>query len=225
MKKNPLLMLAGIVMLVCSSCKKSDSTPAPVPDTVPVISSISPASGPKNTVVTITGTDFGTNLATLKVYFNNVQATVQSATNTEIRAVVPASAGTGAVKVEKKPGVQASGPIFTYLIPGETTTFAGSSPGYLDGTGANALFSFPYGLINDAGGNIYVADRSNNRIRKITPAGVVSTIAGNSNTGNANGVGTAAEFNYPLGLCADFAQSTLYIADFGNHRIRKVIID
>ena len=78
----------------------------PIPDPAPTVTAISPASAPKNAVVTITGTNFGTNLATLKVYFNKVQATVQTATNTSITAVVPAGAGTGNVKIEKSPGVQ-----------------------------------------------------------------------------------------------------------------------
>lgn len=222
MKKNTILTMAGVCMLAISSCKKTENTPAPTPDPAPVITSITPSNGSKNTVVTITGTNFGVNLATLKVYFNGVQATVQSATNTEIRAVVPVGAGTGVVKVEKTPTVQVNGPVFNYLIPGETTTFAGNNTGYLDGTGTNALFSFPYGLINDASGNIYVADRSNNRIRKITPAGVVTTFAGSGSGGAiVNGTGTAAGFYTPVGITLD-AAGNFYVSEVSNQAIRKI---
>jgi hypothetical protein len=146
MKPRKILSMMTISAIVLmTSCKKED-TPVPTPDPLPTVTSISPASGPKNTVVTITGTNFGTNLTTLKVYFNNVQATVQTATNTAITAVVPNGAGSGVVKVEKTPTVQVNGPSFTYLTPGTTITFAGSTIGYADGTGTSALFGNPAGI-------------------------------------------------------------------------------
>lgn len=222
MKKNIILTMAGACMLAFSSCKKSDTTPAPTPNPVPVINSISPTSGPKNTVVTITGTDFGINLSTLKVYFNNVQATVQTATNTTITAVVPAGAGTGTVKVEKTPAEVVNGPSFTYLVPGFTATFAGSSVGYADGTGTNASFSSPTGITKDAAGNFYVADRNNNRIRKITPDGTVTTFAGSGTGGGiVNGTGIAAGFWAPYGITSDIS-GNLYTGEYANQAVRKI---
>ena len=100
------------------------------------------------------------------------------------------------------------------------TTFAGSSAGYIDATGLNAQFDNPQGIATDASGNVYVADFGNNKIRKITPAGVVSTFAG-STLGSANGTGTAAQFNGPMGVATD-ASGNVYVADSGNHRIRKI---
>lgn len=221
--KAILSMMTMSAIVLMTSCKKDDTpTPTPIPDPLPTVTSISPTSGPKNTVVTITGTNFGTNLATLKVYFNNVQATVQTATNTTITAVVPNAAGSGVVKVEKTPTVTVNGPAFTYLAPGATTTLAGSTVGYADGTGTSALFGNPTGITKDAAGNLYVADRNNNRIRKITPDGVVTTFAGSGSGGAiVNGTGTAAGFYTPYGITSD-AAGNLYVGEYSNQAVRKI---
>ncbi|HMH22983.1 MAG TPA: NHL repeat-containing protein [Puia sp.] len=103
-----------------------------------------------------------------------------------------------------------------------TTTFAGNgTSGYVDGPGLSAEFNRPSALTVDNLGNIWVADTWNNRIRKITPAGVVSTFAGNGVFGFLNGTGTAAEFSLPYGITVDRARN-LYIADYGNNVIRKI---
>lgn len=96
--------------------------------------------------------------------------------------------------------------------------------GTADGTGAAARFNIPAGIAVDGPGNLYVTEIGNNRIRKITTAGVVTTIAG-STAGNADGAGTAALFSSPIAACGDFANNILYVADFENHSIRKIILD
>ncbi|AYA38920.1 hypothetical protein D3Y59_11950 [Hymenobacter oligotrophus] len=109
---------------------------------------------------------------------------------------------------------------------GVVTSYAGStnaSLGSTDGLGSLARFDSPTALACDASGTLYVADLGNNRIRKITGAttGVVTTLAGSSQ-GMTDGTGTAAQFSGPIGVACD-ASGNVYVADAGNHRIRKIV--
>ena len=108
------------------------------------------------------------------------------------------------------------------------TTLAGSSSGQsgnTDGTGGAARFSENVlGLAVDGTGNVYVTDGFNDTIRKISPEKVVTTIAGSSGYGSANGTGTTARFRESRGICAD-SGGNLYVADTGNHTIRKITPD
>ena len=105
-------------------------------------------------------------------------------------------------------------------INGFVTTIAGSTEGYADGIGTAAQFNLPHHICIDTNGNLFVTDWSNHKIRKITPAGVVTTFAG-STIGFQNGIGTNAKFNYPVGICID-SDNNLYVADSDNQRIRKI---
>jgi sugar lactone lactonase YvrE len=109
-------------------------------------------------------------------------------------------------------------------VAGQVSTIAGSpaTPGSTNGTGAAALFNAPEGITIDSASNLYVADTGNNIVRKITPLGVVTTVAGTpGTTGAQDGTGAAAQFNSPEALTAD-ALGNLYIADTFNNTIRKV---
>ena len=107
---------------------------------------------------------------------------------------------------------------------GVVSTFAGTAgtTGSVDGTGAAAQFNYPSAVATDAAGNVYVADLGNRTIRKITPAGVVSTLAGTAGTnGSADGTGPAAQFNYPNGVATDNA-GNVYVADSFACTVRKI---
>jgi IPT/TIG domain/NHL repeat len=279
MKIKFLTLSVCTLVLTFYSCKKNDTVQQPVLPPLN-ITAISPASGPKNTVVTVSGKSFGTVPGNISVSFNGMQAIIQTVSDTLITAVVPAGAGTGTVKVMKN-SVQSTGPVFNYWGAGTTTNFAGSgnngyidgaaniaefrlatgvardaagnlfvadrdnycirkitpagivttfagggTPGFVDGTGTAAKFNLPFGITIDASGNLYVGEINNNAIRKITPAGVVTTLAGNPNgyAGTQDGYGSSARFNSPVGLTTD-AAGNVYVADFNNHRIRKVAPD
>jgi sugar lactone lactonase YvrE len=111
---------------------------------------------------------------------------------------------------------------------GEVTTLAGlagSGCDSVDGTGSDARFCNPNSVAVDDTGIVYVADTGNNTIRRITPDGTVTTVAGLAgSTGNADGIGGDARFNGPFGIAVDNTGS-IYVADIGNHTIRKLTPD
>ncbi|WP_311951007.1 DUF6443 domain-containing protein [Mucilaginibacter terrae] len=106
---------------------------------------------------------------------------------------------------------------------GNVTTLAGNgSAGFADGSGGSAQFYYPTGMVIDGAGNLYVADEYNHRIRKVTPQGVVTTIAGSGSIGNIEGTGTAAMFNYPYGIALD-PNGNILTSELGSHKIRKIV--
>lgn len=107
---------------------------------------------------------------------------------------------------------------------GQVSTIAGAYnlQSYADGAGTAARFNNPLGMAVDAVGNIYVADAGNHCIRKITPAGIVSTYAGNGTQGNSNGNGSAARFRYPYDIAFDATTGSLFVADYANNLVRKI---
>ncbi len=109
---------------------------------------------------------------------------------------------------------------------GVISTFAGAGIAGYSGDGgpaATAQLQFPAGLAADGAGNIYIADSGNNCVRKVTPAGVISTVAGIGSAAFSGdgGPATSAELNVPTGVTVD-AAGNLYIVDHQNSRIRKV---
>lgn len=111
------------------------------------------------------------------------------------------------------------------LSTAAVTTFAGlnGTSGTTDGTGTAARFNTPTCITRDSSNNLYVADTGNHTIRKITPAGVVTTIAGLAgSTGSTDGTGTAARFNNPRGITIVDYWKWIFVTDAGNHVIRKI---
>jgi sugar lactone lactonase YvrE len=103
-------------------------------------------------------------------------------------------------------------------VPGEA--------GHRDGAGGQSLFNDPLGMVRDAAGNLYVCDGRSHVVRKITAAGVVSTLAGEPGVpGAVDGVGRAARFRFPTDIALAGTTGILYVADSGNHCIRKITPD
>lgn len=135
----------------------------------------------------------------------------------------------GSYSVAVRDGLEtavSSNAVLTVVFPYTFTTWAGTARlGSADGTGSAARFVTPTGIAADNAGNLYIADTGNNTIRKITPAGAVTTLAGRAGSrGTANGPGSSARFDLPTGVAVDQA-GVVYVADTFNHAIRKITPD
>lgn len=112
-------------------------------------------------------------------------------------------------------------------LSGDVSTVAGlaGGAGAADGSGVTARFNAPTGLAIDGAGNLYIADSANNTIRRRTPAGMVTTLAGVATNppGSIDGLGTNAAFNSPMGLALD-ANENIYVADTENNQIRRMTL-
>lgn len=105
---------------------------------------------------------------------------------------------------------------------GTVTTLAGNgTPGYADGSKSVSRLNLPSGLALDDSGNLYIADRMNNRIRKLSPDGTLSTLVGTT-AGSIDGPFTTATINQPYGIAYHKTENSLIIAELGGHKIRKI---
>lgn len=106
------------------------------------------------------------------------------------------------------------------------STLAGKpgTAGKPDGKGDVARFQEPIGIVQDLAGNLYVADKANYKIRKITPDGTVSTFSGAGTAGGGDGTFDKATFNFPCGMAIDPTSTYIYVADEGSNRIRRVTV-
>jgi DNA-binding beta-propeller fold protein YncE len=179
-----------------------------------VISSFTPHA-PGGADVTIEGSGFSTIANENVVTINGKATTVSGATAIKLTIKVPAKAGSGLIGVTVNTKSATTTTDFTYDWQAVVTTLAGSG-------GTVGQFNHPTAVAVDKNGNVYVADYNNNRIRKITAAGEVSTFAGSGTAGYAEGTGTAAQFNRPYDIAVDTISGNVYVADFSNNRIRKI---
>ncbi len=205
------------VLLV--SCKKSDEVTQPAP----VISAIATpgglTSGPKNTVLTLRGTNFITDLSQIQVTINSKNCTVLSATDTAIKVTVPPACGSGNVML-RMGGVNYTGPFFTFIYTYTLSTFTNGLVGYVDGPYATAKIEELVGITIDGNDNIYNAQYTNPRVRKIAADSTVSTVAGDGTVGHTNANGTAAQFGN-FDFCSSDAAGNIYVADNSGY-IRKI---
>jgi sugar lactone lactonase YvrE len=245
--KKPLLLaillVSFTIFLAATSCKKSPSAAntAPTLTTTDVILDVTSTSAQSGGTITSIGSAY--------ITANGVcySSTNQTPTTTDATVIAPVISISYSFTCNlsgltpsttyylrayaSSPNGTAYGSVVKFTtsstlssVTGNITTFAGNAtPGYLDGTGVGAQFNNPNGVAVDAQGNIYVSDTFNNRIRKITANGTVTTIAGNGVAGytDASGVAANAEFYGPQGLTVD-AQGNIFVADFGNNVIRKI---
>lgn len=188
-------MATVCLFVACQKTNKTSTTPVVIPPTpvvAPVITSISPTTGPGTTKVTIYGTEFGTTTTAGMVTLNGDTVSIISVSPDSIVVTIPYGSSTGPVKVNIN-GVTATGPTFTYIPTYVVSTLAGNGVySYRDGPGDSAEFNFPKGLAIDGQGNLYVADWGNNSIRKITPDGMVSTLIGADVLGTNSGLTSVA---------------------------------
>jgi sugar lactone lactonase YvrE len=113
------------------------------------------------------------------------------------------------------------GRIIKVTPAGVVSIFVGSDEGFADGDRKTAKFYQPNGIVSDKQDNLYVADYKNNRIRKITPDGIVTTLAGSSKRGRTDGMGLNATFDGPRGITID-KKNNLFITDYENNSIRRL---
>jgi serine/threonine protein kinase, bacterial len=213
-----LTLLLFITIVACS--KNDDNTSSLPPQENPIaISSIGPTTGPKNTQVVLTGRGFSDNAASNIVTLNGKTCTVNQASTTLLNIIIPPAAGTGVITVAVA-GKSAQSNTFTFIETVTVSTLAGSTSGFADNIGTLAKFDTPKGVCTDFSGNVFVADRFNERIRKIDSTGEVITIAGGA-IGFTDGLGILARFNKPLGVAVD-ANGNVYVADADNNKIRKI---
>jgi len=114
--------------------------------------------------------------------------------------------------------------ILKLTTEGTLTTLAGNKEGFSDGAGEAASFNSPSGLVIDNDQNLFIADTGNNRIRKVTTAGQVTTLAGDGTAGYRDGPAAQAQFNGPIGVALD-PRGNVYVADSYNDRIRMITAD
>jgi len=242
-------VLAGFIILtIGNSCKKETTRNKPVKEKKWIVTTIAgngttsfangPAASagfhfPDDVAVGTDGTIYVTDIQN-----HSIRKIANGQVSTFAGGVFGIANGNGEAAEFKFPlhiSMDANGNIYTTDVgdarirkinPGaDVSIFAGEEEqGFADGDADTARFGEEAGIAADTDGNIFVADAQNNRIRKISASGKVTTVAGNGIAGFRDGPGTTAQFNFPTGIAID-TQGNLFVADGSNYRIRKITPD
>lgn len=206
------------------SCKKSSDDITPPPANAVISSVTGPggtASGAKNSIITITGTGFITDTSKIQVLINGHSCTVFTATETKITAKVPPKCGSGNLVLIIN-GKTYNGPAFTYIYAYTLSSVTNGQIGYQDGPVATAKFEEFVGITIDGNDNIYNAQYNKPRVRKISPSGDVSTMAGDGTIGHINANGTNARLGQNDIVSSD-AAGNVYVADYSGAPVKGYI--
>lgn len=224
MKRIFFQLVLAISLVVNGACDRTDSSYiASVTDVL--VSSIYPSSGLSQDIIVIIGRNFSSIKTENVVEFNGLRAVVLEASPNRLEVIVPEGVTSGNISL--RVGAQtADGPNFT-VIPQESnyivSTVAGAATfGFVDGNGFEARFRNPDGILIDLNGDVIITDRTNHSIRRMTPAGMVSTAAGTGTAGYANGI--PGQFNTPW-QCAMDASGNIIVIEKDGGRIRKIAVD
>ncbi|MDT3403538.1 NHL domain-containing protein [Mucilaginibacter terrae] len=237
--KNSLATGLIAFTMAFAACNKSNDTPdvAPTSETVPVLANVTSTGAQVSGNVTGIGSSFSITAVGVCYSATNQNPTITDSKTTDgttynfksvltgltpnttyyVRAYAQDNAGVGygSVITFKTSATGADTTVTTSTLAGSATL------GSTNGTGTAASFGNPQGIAVDGQGNIYVADSYNHIIRKVTPAGVVSTFAGSSTVGFAAGTAATAQFYSPQGIAVD-ANSNVYVTDQGNNAVYKI---
>ncbi len=218
-----LFCLLTLPVILITGCRKDDhNDPAAG---APVISSMVPAMGPKGTLVTLTGSGFGTDTSAVAVFINAKRMLVTTVAPDKIEFIPGPRTGSGLVSLVVN-GNAVSGPWFEYIYTVHVTTFSGQPgvSGFANGAATDVRYNKPRGLALDVQGNLYVADEQNHRIRRVSPVGDAITFAGNGIAGHNDGPPLSASFNAPADVEIDEINGHVYVADRLNHCIRRLTL-
>lgn len=238
MKKHKVIsaIFYGFVLLLqlgLASCKEEffqqiDDSYIHDINTPFVINNFSPLEGSEASEVVINGNNFSSKVSDISVKINGKSVVVMGSSQRRIIVKIPAALGSGIIEITIAGKTVNTTEPFIYTLKRTVSTLAGSGvAGFADGAAAAAQFDFRSnaGMDIDSKGNLYVADIFNNCIRKITPAGVVSTFIGKPGVeGYVNGNKDVALFNHPMDVAVD-KDDNLYVADAWNWAVRKVTPD
>ena len=216
--KNTILIIF-LAIVFFTGCKKTSDQPTQ-PQQPLRLDSFEPLTATRDELVTIHGANFSDTPQENFVSIHNSHLTVISATTITLVVKIPPRTESGQILVKLGSSEAHSSKEFLYE-PFVGTLAGKSATGADNGQGENAAFNFPGGIALDKDGNIFVADRNNQQIRKITQQGVVTTIAGNGQKGFVNGNAADAEFDTPSDVAVDHV-GNVYVADANNHVIRKI---